>query len=157
MKYEYDLIKSFYGTRFAQRSGVPLMNHIDEGIEILTELDAKEYVKAAFCLHPLLQGDAEYTAYMPIIANDPKVSSSALVLALDYRRAANAYLCKLSTDAWGIPEISEAVGPLLEDLRFMLIADKRQNQKDFLLYHQGTHPRSDQLTKYFENWLEYLK
>lgn len=155
--YEYKLISSFYGDRVAERSGVRLMNHIDEGLDILDEHGATTSAKAAFCLHPLLQGDAEYTMFLDKIANDPKVNSAALVLALDYRRAANAYLCKPATDAWGIPEISEAVGPLLEPLRHMLIADKIQNQKDFLLYHQGTHPRSEQLTKYFENWLEYLK
>lgn len=156
MEYEYSLIKSFYGDRRARRSGVRLMQHIDEGIEILTELDAKEYAKAAFCLHPLLQGDAEYTAFLDIIANDPKVSHVALTFALDYRRAANAYLCKPETDAWGMAEIAEAVGPLLIDLQHMLIADKRQNQKDFLLYHYGTHPRSEELKRYFELWLEYL-
>lgn len=156
MEYEYSLIKSFYGDRRARRSGVRLMQHIDEGIEILTELGAKDYAKAAYCLHPILQGDAEYTAYIDIIANDPKVSHVALTFALDYRRAANAYLCKPETDAWGIPEIAEAVGPLLIDLRHMLIADKRQNQKDFLLYHSATHPRREELTRYFNNWLEYL-
>jgi hypothetical protein len=155
--YEHQLISEYYGDRCARRSGIPLMNHIDEGIEILTELGAKEYVKAAFCLHPLLQGDAEYTMFIDKIGNDPKVNSAALVLALDYRRAANAYLCKPHTDSWTQDEISEAVGPLLEDLRFMLIADKKQNQRDFLHAHKRTHKRSDQLTKYFENWMEYLK
>ena len=38
----------------------------------------------------------------------------------------------------------------------MLIADKVQNYKDFLLYHYGIHERSNQLNQYFINWLSYL-
>jgi hypothetical protein len=37
----------------------------------------------------------------------------------------------------------------------MLTADKIQNYKDFQLY-QREHPRFNELTKYFKNWLRKL-
>jgi hypothetical protein len=38
----------------------------------------------------------------------------------------------------------------------MLFADKVQNEKDFALYHEGTHARSKELREYFNNWLNIL-
>ena len=38
----------------------------------------------------------------------------------------------------------------------MLIADKVQNYKDFLLYHKNTHERSDELDEYFNSWFKIL-
>lgn len=78
------------------------------------------------------------------------------MLATEYRRAANAYLCKPETDAWSIDDAKKHIGLLLPDIRLMLIADKVQNRKDFMAAHYGTHPRSDQLFDYFNNWHEIL-
>ena len=36
---EYNLIKEFYGVQKAKRSGVLLMNHIDEGLKILSQIN----------------------------------------------------------------------------------------------------------------------
>lgn len=154
--HEYHLIKEQYADRTAERSGVPLMQHIDEGIQILNWLGAADYIKGAFCLHPLIQNPNDYRLNMDALANNDRVGISAFQLALAYRKQANAYLCKPETDDWTQAEISEAVGPLFEDMRFMLIADKVQNKKDFMLYHHGQHKRSDQLLRYFEQWMEYL-
>ena len=38
----------------------------------------------------------------------------------------------------------------------MLIADKVQNRKDFMMYHLHTHQRSKELEKYFNQWLNKL-
>lgn len=38
----------------------------------------------------------------------------------------------------------------------MLIADKVQNRNDFLNHHRVTHPRSGELDRYFDLWLERL-
>jgi hypothetical protein len=76
---------------------------------------------------------------------------------LEYRKCANAYLCKPYTDSWTLAEIKEAAPIVIEDVRQMLIADKVQNQADFLKYHFGTHPRSEQLATYFNTWLKYLQ
>jgi hypothetical protein len=153
---EYHLIKDHYGDRVAERSGVPLMQHIDEGLLILNWLDAADYIKGAFCLHPLIQNDNDYRENINALMSNERMGISAFQLALAYRKQANAYLCKPSTDDWGQCEIAEAVGPLFEDMRFMLIADKVQNKKDFMLYHHGSHARSDQLLRYFDQWMEYL-
>lgn len=42
----------------------------------------------------------------------------------------------------GMPEVDQ-----------MLVADKVQNRKDFLVHHRGCHPRSDALDRYFRLWL----
>lgn len=153
---EYHLIKDHYGDRVAERSGVPLMQHIDEGLLILNWLDAADYIKGAFCLHPLIQNDNDYRENLNALMSNERVGISAFQLALAYRKQANAYLCKPETDDWEQCDISEEVGILLEDMRYMLIADKVQNKKDFMLYHHGKHARSDQLLRYFDQWMEYL-
>ena len=52
---EYNIIKAFYGEERANRSGVLLINHIDEGLHILEKIGASEKSKKAYCLHPILQ------------------------------------------------------------------------------------------------------
>lgn len=156
MKYEFDMIKKHYGNQKAERSGVPLINHIREGIGILNRLGANQETKAAFCLHPLLQSPEDYALNRDDIMRDPKVGVLSFAHALAYRNAANAYLCKPETDGWTQLDIANAVGHMHHDIKLMLIADKEQNQKDFLLYHFGTHDRSEQLLQYFHNWLEFL-
>lgn len=150
------MIAEHYGDRVAERSQIPLMNHIQEGIDILSSLGADELVKQAFCLHPLIQGDADMEANYVKILSSKVLSMKAVMLATEYRRAANAYLCKPETDAWSIDDAKKHIGLLLPEIRFMLIADKVQNRKDFMAAHYGTHPRSDQLFKYFNNWHEIL-
>lgn len=151
---EYECISHFYGAETAKRSGVPLMNHIDEGLAIMEKNGASVAAKAAFCIHPMLQSDEEFQSR--IYGVMALVSSRVLMLALEYRRAANAYLCKPYTDDWTQFEISQAVGYLLPEVKDMLIADKLQNQKDFQIHHLGKHHRSDKLDAYFIKWIEYL-
>lgn len=151
---EYQIIREFYGSKTASRSGVPLINHIDEGLEILSNLNASYASKAAYCLHPIIQGDQELRDNLNTLAykTDPYVLS----LVLEYRNKANSYLCKPHTDGWSVDDLRIFVGYLLPEVRHMLIADKEQNEKDFILYHKGIHPRSAQLELYFKTWKEYL-
>lgn len=152
---EYRLIHTYYGQRKASRSQVPLINHINEGLDILEGLGASNIEGRAFCLHPLLQDDHALVQNWARVALDCPADS--VLLAMEYRRAANAYLCRDATDHYTQVEMAQAVGSLLPQVRLMLIADKRQNQKDFRIYHKGTHVRSPQLERYFINWRIYLE
>lgn len=147
---EYRAIAAWYGDRTARRSGVRLIAHIDEGLAILAHLGAGSQAMRAFCLHPLVQSDAELAVHGPRLA---ELSEDVVVvgLAFEYRNIANA---TLSTRA--ITRADEIPLSPLADVNAMLMADKVQNRKDFLAYHRGTHPRSDALDRYFTLWLERL-
>ena len=144
-----DVIRSHYGDKKAQRSQVPLMNHINEGLDILNYLCASEIAKDAFCIHPIIQCNESNFEFLQSYKEYP--------LAVEYSDKANAYLCCTETDyVESNEDIRKLVGPMSKDCRDMLIADKIQNRKDFLLHHYGTHKRSKQLNKYFNQWLTYL-
>lgn len=57
---EYGLVADWYGESTAKRSGVPLINHIHEGLTILDTIGADVVTQSAFCLHPLLQHDGDF-------------------------------------------------------------------------------------------------
>jgi len=106
----------------------------------------------AFCLHPLLQSDDDLATFCSengLLGNWPKGQwkGRVLILAMEYRRIANAYL---STRV--IETIDEIKLSVLPEVQEMLVADKVQNRKDFERYH-GKHPRFVELTAYFRNWL----
>jgi len=147
---EYAAIAQHYGDRRAERSQVLLVHHIDEGLQVLQQRGASVRAMKAFCLHPLVQEDAALAATFPRIAeltDDPAV----LALALEYRNIANATLS--TREIAGAADIP--LSPLAE-VNEMLVADKLQNWKDFVLHHRGTHPRSAALDRYFALWHERL-
>lgn len=146
---EYRLIESFYGNKKANRSKRFLMNHIDEGLAIMTHYNASEEAKKAFCIHPIIQNDADLKANWQWITNE--VSPEVLGLAMEYRNIANAYLSNRTIES--LHDI--ALSPL-DEVNIMLKADKIQNYKDFLKYHLETHERSKELAHYFNNWLQKL-
>jgi hypothetical protein len=149
---EYAAVEAFYGATRAARSNVLYMHHIDEGLAVLERIGASERAARAFCLHPLVQRDDDlartYEAMQTApITDDPRV----LALALEYRNIANATLSPR--------EIASAADiPLspLEEVNQMVVADKVQNRKDFVLHHRATHPRRRALDRYFALWLERL-
>lgn len=149
----YNLISEHYQDRCAKRSGVPLINHINEGIEILHLIGADDHTIDAFCIHPLVQDDAELSKnYNYLSTIDPYIMNpKVLYLALEYRNIANAYLSHRI-----ISSIDEIKLSPIKEVNEMLIADKVQNYKDFLIYHSATHPRSQELDEYFNNWLKRL-
>jgi hypothetical protein len=147
---EYKAIEASYGSRRAERSQVLLMHHVDEGLQVLAQRGASTRAMKAFCLHPLVQEDvvlAASYARLHELTDDPAV----LALALEYRNIANATLstCPIAS-ASDIP-----LSPLAE-VNEMLVADKLQNWKDFVLQHRATHPRNDALERYFALWHERL-
>lgn len=154
---EYKAIEEYYGDRKAARSGVFLMNHIDEGLSIIFNFSArnncshKTTVAAfAYMLHPIVQSD--FT-----VANVEKylkgVDAHVIISAFEYARVANSYLSPRE-----IKDIREVdmESPYRDILEIMLTADKIQNRKDFEAYHLGTHPRSASLDIYFKNWMHVL-
>lgn len=148
MTQEYRLISEFYGTRRARRSNVLLMNHIDEGLKILDRLGASEQTKRAYCLHPIVQSDQDLLNNRHLLSN---ISSDVIMLVMEYRSIANQYLSHRV-----IKNIDEIILSPLHEVNQMLLADKQQNYKDFVLYHKGKHPRSQELELYFNNWLDRL-
>ena len=145
---EYAAINEFYGKQTADRSGLSLMRHIDDGLHILTLNGASDTAKAAFCLHPLIQNSEVVDVSW----------SPAYSLACEYRDKANAYLCRPDTD-WvsSVDDVQSIVGEMTDDCRAMLIADKRQNYGDFIAAHYGKHSRSKELDRYFRLWIAYLE
>lgn len=151
------VIEKFYGERKAERSGVPLINHIHEGLRILDYIKASEKAKAAFCLHPMFQHDEDLFNNFSLLKY---FDEEVVAFIMEYRNIANANLSdNVRTDTLaGIPiwfgkPIS--LSPLKE-VNDMLIADKVQNYTDFNTYHYGKHIRSAELDLYFRTWIETL-
>ncbi|MDQ1811877.1 hypothetical protein RBA41_01030 [Massilia sp. CCM 9210] len=149
----YAAICQFYGDTRAERSGVLLIAHIDEGIALLDAIGAPLRAMEAFCIHPLVQDDGALLAALApesvFRAHQP--DAAVVALAMEYRRVANAYLphhCERADDAIELSGVDE--------VNQMLIADKVQNRKDFERHHLGRHARSDILQLYFANWLRRL-
>lgn len=145
---EYKMISSFYGSRVANRSQVPLINHIDEGMVILSGISATEYSMRAYCIHPMIQNDEDLKQNYQNIFNS--CDAYIVALAMEYRSVANEFLSqKIGTTDY------IRTSPLFE-VNDMLIADKVQNRKDFITYHRETHARSKELDQYFQLWLRAL-
>lgn len=142
----YILIRDYYANKTTKRTNIPLMNHIDEGIKILNNIGVDQNTIDAYCLHPILQSDEDFNNNLSM--DFTGINSKALLLAVEYRRVANSYL---STG-----NISDFVGFTNNNIKQMLFADKTQNEKDFRLYHESTHPKAKTLRIYFNNWLNKL-
>lgn len=145
---EYKAISSIYGTDVSNRSKVPFMNHIDEGLAILHWIGASYDSKRGYCLHPIHQSDIMFIKYGLDLKD---VESKVLINSVEYRSVANNYLSTRIINSLDDIKLSP-----LQDVNDMLIADKIQNRKDFEIYHKVTHKRSEILTEYFNNWLERL-
>lgn len=144
----YQIISKFYNSEMTQRSKIPLIRHINEGLRILTALQASKTTHQAFCLHPIIEGEHDLAR----VLDDPTaVCRVSLGYAQDFAAAASHfrvddYSAGLRPDVAGLPT----------SVLQMLIADKVQNRKDFTLYHRHTHPRAADLEGYFVCWLNHL-
>lgn len=150
---EYLSVQRHYGDTKAQRSNNYYMNHIDEGIYIIRYLGQEgthdiEDTCRAFCLHPLMQDDAEFLKCKPLA----KWSTRALMLSMEYRHVANSFLPK----HMGIRE--PPVSVLHPEVALMLKADKIQNRKDFEIYVTPVESKEkiDLLRAYFDDWFRVL-
>ena len=142
----YNMISEFYGHQRAERSGLLLMNHIDEGIEYLRAWGQNDTtILDAWCLHPLVQG------YQDVPNSDAKL------LAQEYTRIANQYLCVPENDWIEEPaQLYDRLGDMSKECAWMLLADKVQNQKDFRIHHLFKHERYSELENYFNIWIKTL-
>lgn len=147
---EYRAVALHYEERTARRSGERLLKHIDDGLRILVAIGASRRAMRAYCLHPLVQADADLASHYERLA-DYTDDVQVAALALEYRNIANA---TLSTRPIASPD-EIPLSPLRE-VSDMLIADKVQNRADFVRHHLGIHPRSEELDRYFRMWLERL-
>jgi hypothetical protein len=147
---EYELIARVYADRTAKRSGVRLIEHIDHGLRVLGAIGASDDAQRAFCLHPLVQEDADLREHFETCA--ATTTARVLALAIEYRWVANSALSSREL-AGGATDIQ--LSPLRE-VNDMLVADKVQNYRDFLAHHAGSHPRAAALDRYFRLWLERL-
>lgn len=147
---EYEAIAWFYGAGRAKRSRELLMKHIDKGCLIMEAIGASPAAIAGFCLHPLFQNDIELITEGVNFAHKAVARPLPIMFAMEYRKVANAYLLS-NADLTALPELS-----ILPEVNHMLIADKVQNRSDFELHHLGTHACSDDLVRYFNNWLRAL-
>jgi hypothetical protein len=146
---EYNTIKQFYGNAVAERSRVPLINHINESLMILDSCGADSVAKKAFCLHPIIQNKEKGVTV--------KSTTDFIYLCQEYSEKANSYLCKPETDyITTVEDVHKVVKGMSEQCLLMLLADKLQNHKDFVIYHKKTHARSENLNRYFNLWIEYL-
>lgn len=142
---EEQLIVNFYKDRVAARSQIPLINHIIEGDCVLKELNCSIDTRKAFYIHPLIQNDIDLHNNKNLLY---PISSIVLAYTFEYRNIANQYLSLRQITTLDDIQLSP-----LQEVNQMLIADKIQNYKDFILYHKNTHPRSNELNQYFINWL----
>jgi hypothetical protein len=147
---EYRAIADHSGARVAQRSQLPYMNHVDEGLAVLRALGASDAAKRAYCLHPLLQADDDLVAALASL-DTLGCAASSWVLASEYRRIAN-----LTPSTKVLLSAAEIPLGAVKEVHDMLRADKVQNQKDFLAHH-ASHPRRAELHVYFQRWLERLE
>ena len=129
------------------------MNHIDEGLKVLDEIDSTLRAKQAYCLHPIVQIDEDLEVALgnESLLKKHEIAIDPLLLTMEYRRIANGYSSRHTEKT-----IDRILISHLQEVNEMLIADKVQNRADFELHHLATHPRSKQLATYFANWLSRL-
>ncbi len=161
---EYAAVEKAYGDRKAERSGLPYMRHIDQGLVILDKLTNDDDVLRAWCAHPLFQLDNHFVELMatphrtdPLcdIVTNPRVA----VLAMEYRAVANGFLSKdhaylFEHEGMPRPKISP-----LPEVNQMLVADKVQNYRDARLHvfpDAATDDEAACLTVYFNAWFKAL-
>lgn len=150
---EYRLVEAVFGDDADECTGQFKMNHIDEGLAVLTYLGAGSLAKRAFCLHPLVQADEALAKYFDAISgalNTIAGGTTTLSLAMEFRKAANAWL---PGDA--MPADSLKPSPLA-DVNHMLIADKVQGMKDFEKFGTDTPVCKDWQANHYAQWLEVL-
>ncbi len=143
---EYNIISAHYGDNTTSH-GVPLMQHINEGIIYLEKMNATPAMIKAWCIHPIVQKDINIDVSF----------SEGYSLAIEYALRANSYLCTPNTDYITNARVLQSImTPMSSECIKLLITDKVQNYSDLLIYNRD-HPRAEKLERYFSIWLQYLR
>lgn len=152
---EYDIVADFYEGKVAERSGLPYINHINEGLLLLAVANTKPIAKRAFCLHPLIQGHSDFEDNKEMLfewGRRGREYAEAAMLALEYRNVANQY-----TSRHPLKSPKDIYLSPLHPVNHMLAADKIQNYKDAIDYVIPKHPEdARRLHEYFQSWLDAL-
>lgn len=137
----YEIISSYYEGKRAKRTGLPYINHINEGCQLIDS--DLVLAREAFMLHPIFQDGNQNNVDLS------GINKGVIKLAEKYAKLANSYL----------PKDYESPAPKVnnEVLREMLLADKIQNYKDYKRYkHVFDEEKQNQLEIYFNNWFKTL-
>lgn len=159
---EYGAILRAYNGRRARRSDLPYMRHIDQGFEVLKALTTDTDAWRAWFVHPLFQLDEFFygiasglgTPIGPLSMSEIVANPRVVVLAMEYRAIANAYLPIHEKRAPRWPKLST-----IDVVNRMLIADKIQNWRDArrFVYPKVTQAEAYVLDDYFMSWLDALQ
>ena len=156
----YLLISQYYQGKIAKRSKLPYINHINEGIYILYRICGwSELLIASYCIHPLCQGDQALSKTCSYHFDFSGIDPVAIFHAMEYRHIANSYLSTMVTATNSAQNIG--LSPI-DGVNKMLVADKIQNKKDFMLHMYNKLERktykkaSEHYLSYFNNWLASL-
>lgn len=131
-----------------------LTGQLELTLEVLDRLQSWPTAMKAVCLLPLLLDDATFE-YGWKGACKNGVSPSALVLAMEFRRVANSYLCAPHTDSWNIYVVKNRLGTVVPPVRNMLIAHHAVKYR-FFVNTQSRHHRWAELDKYYKQWFDVL-
>lgn len=153
---EYEMARKLLGNKTTTDGRTLLIEQVDQTLKVLNHLSSWPAVMRAACLRPLLQDDHTFE-YGWKTACKNGVQPRALVLAMEFRRVANSYLCTTLTDFWDDEEVRLRLGLVIPPVRAMLIAHKTVGYHQFLLQQAQTHFRRKELRAYFERWFRVLE
>lgn len=145
-------ISIVYGDDRSERTNVPYIKHILDGLLILDHLGASKIEMQAWCLHPIFQiKELRDRAESINVTLTAPIGSS--VLAAAYADAANSFTSMSAfTGAADRPPVIPSAS-----LHKLLVADKIQNYCEFADSIDNFEPKDVvRLNRYFKLWLEHL-
>ncbi len=167
---EYHLIEKYYGSKTANRSGRPYIEHINQGLIILDAMGANNESKRAWCYHPLVQLDEDLVKnYKKVKSRNELCDAHIILLAMEYRRLANSYRTthekrynhqyrdkQLLSEYTVGTRLDVEISPLIE-VNQALMADKIQNRYAYERYLKPFQSNMEYLVPYFKFWFEFFQ
>lgn len=151
--HSFQQISRYYGATTTQRTKLPWINHIVEGVVLVQQLGGRIHAADAFCWHPLIQSDDTFLETLAEMQRyyNLNTSGEVLVNTLGYRDAANRWL------RGAVSKDNQPKKHPLNDVNIMLMADKIQNRKDFEANEKlFSVEDASSLHYYFDSWFTTL-